>query len=254
MEILIPVMLIISIVPLILLMLILSVIIVIFQPKIKGYFGEQAVAGQLSALPRQYYKVLNDVMLRTSYGTTQIDHVVVSIYGIFVIETKNYKGWITGSEYGEQWTKNMYGKKYSFRNPLKQNYAHVKALEDRLNLTQDKFIPIVAFSGNCDIKVQTSKPVVYISQLNRVIQGYKDIKFSEAELWELVNKILQANIVEKEAKKQHVNQIKNQVRNNQAKVDSGMCPKCGGQLVMRKGQYGTFIGCSNYPKCRYTRN
>lgn len=110
---------------------IISIVIVIFQPKIKGIIGEKIVASKLSKLPEQQYRVLNDIMLRTEYGTTQIDHIVISIYGIFVIETKNYKGWITGSEYGEYWTKNMYGKKYTFRNPLKQNYAHVKALEKK---------------------------------------------------------------------------------------------------------------------------
>lgn len=36
------------------------------------------------------------------------------------------------------------------------------------------------------------------------------------------------------------------------KTDGGVCPKCGGKLIMRDGKYGTFIGCSNYPKCRYT--
>ena len=145
-----------------LLLFVICILYVVFQPRIKGSLVEKAVARELSGLPKQYYKVLNDVMLETKYGTTQIDHVVVSTYGIFVIETKNYKGCITGNEYAEQWTKNMYGKKYLFRNPLKQNYAHVKALEEKMNLSEDIFIPIVAFSNNCQIKVKTSKNVVYI--------------------------------------------------------------------------------------------
>ena len=53
--------------------------------------------------------------------------MVLSEYGIFVIETKNYSGWILGGEYSEEWTKNVYGKKYKFRNPLKQNYTHVNS-------------------------------------------------------------------------------------------------------------------------------
>ena len=32
-----------------------------------------------------------------------------------------------------------------------------------------------------------------------------------------------------------------------------ICPKCGGRLVKRKGKYGEFIGCSNYPKCHYKK-
>ena len=32
------------------------------------------------------------------------------------------------------------------------------------------------------------------------------------------------------------------------------CPRCGGQLMKRSGRFGTFYGCSNFPRCRYTRN
>lgn len=236
------------------LLFILSILYVIFLPQIKGYLGEKVVSTILSGLPTQQYRVLNDVMLRTYYGTTQIDHIVVSIYGIFVIETKNYKGWITGSEYADQWTKNMYGKKYQFRNPLKQNYAHVKALEEMLDLPEEKFIPIVAFSINSDIKVNTSKPVVYTGQLKRTIQEYSDIKLTEQEIDDIALKIRFANVTSRETKKEHVNQIRTKISDNDLKVSQGICPKCGGTLVQRHGRYGAFTGCSNYPKCKYTNN
>lgn len=67
----------------------------------KGNAGEKAVSRKLSRLPKEEYKVLNNVMLATSKGTTQIDHIILSIYGIFVIETKNYNGWIYGGEESE---------------------------------------------------------------------------------------------------------------------------------------------------------
>lgn len=232
----------------------IAIILKTYEAKIKGYIGEKAVVAVLSGLPKEQYKILNDIMIRTEHGTTQIDHIVVSVYGIFVIETKNYKGWITGGEFADYWTKNMYGTKYTFRNPLKQNYAHVKALEEEMNLTEDKFIPIVAFSSNCDIKVKTRKPVVYIGQLKHVIEVYKEIKFNENELDILVAKILRENIVEKDARKKHVKQIRSKVSENNAKVAARICPRCGGQLVPRKGKGSIFIGCSNYPKCRYTQN
>lgn len=95
-------------------LLIVSVLIIIFTPKIKGIIGESTVATVLSTLPREEYHVLNNIMLKTERGTTQIDHVVISIYGIFVIETKNYKGWILGTDNAEQWIENIYGKKYPF--------------------------------------------------------------------------------------------------------------------------------------------
>ena len=85
------------------------------ETKVKGRIGEKKVAKILKSLPETEYRVLSNVMLETSHGTTQIDHVVVSVYGIFVIETKNYKGWIVGSEYSETWTQNLYGEKYRLK-------------------------------------------------------------------------------------------------------------------------------------------
>ena len=105
----------------------------IIMPNIKGKMGEFNVSVVLATLPKDEYQVINDIIIPSKYGTTQIDHVVVSIYGIFVIETKNYKGLIYGGEDAETWTKNMWGNKYSLRNPLKQNYGHVKSLQAILN-------------------------------------------------------------------------------------------------------------------------
>lgn len=92
----------------------------ILQPKIKGYIGEKSVAAILSFLPSDKYKIINDALIKSNDRTIQIDHLVISVYGIFVIETKNYKGWITGSDDSEYWTKNVFGNKYKFYNPIRQ--------------------------------------------------------------------------------------------------------------------------------------
>lgn len=237
----------------IILLVLLSVVWAIYQPKIKGYFGERAVVARLAGLHEKEFKLINDVMLKTNYGTTQIDHIILSVYGIFVIETKNYKGWITGGENSEKWTKNMYGKKYAFRNPLKQNYAHIKALEEVLGLPLNVFVPIVVFANSATIKVKTNRHVVYMSQLRKVINNYKDIRFSYEEICSLEQRLLSVNIIDKGIRKEHVRQIKTKVSENSAKVVLGVCPKCGGKLIKRTGKYGAFYGCGNYPKCKYTR-
>ncbi|MDZ7793905.1 MAG: nuclease-related domain-containing protein [Spirochaetia bacterium] len=85
----------------IVLFLIAIILIFIFKinkPKIKGHIGESRIAGQLNKLDDKEYKVLNNIFIRTSKGSSQIDHIVISTYGIFVIETKNYSGWIHGNE------------------------------------------------------------------------------------------------------------------------------------------------------------
>ena len=73
-------------------LLILEEIIRRLKPVVKGAFGEAIVSGLLSRLPKDQYTVLHNVMLKTERGTSQLDHVVVSLYGIFVIEVKNYAG------------------------------------------------------------------------------------------------------------------------------------------------------------------
>ncbi|MED4785238.1 nuclease-related domain-containing protein [Brevibacillus choshinensis] len=76
---------------------------------VKGFIGEKTVSTLLGRLEKQKYRVLNDLLIPTATGnTSQIDHVIVSEYGIFVIETKNYKGWIYGDEDSQYWTQVIY--------------------------------------------------------------------------------------------------------------------------------------------------
>lgn len=222
--------------------------------KVKGVMGEKNVAVILQSLPKSQYLVLNNIMIPTKYGTSQIDHIVVSIYGIFVIETKNYKGWITGSENGDKWIKNMYGKKYPFRNPIKQNYGHIKALQELLNVPKSAYVSIIAFSPKTTIKVKTSNHVIHFSKLKRVIKSYSQ-KILEADTLEmLAATIRNANVNSQDNRKAHVQSIRQNIHNEEQLAKQRICPKCGGQLVKRKGKYGTFWGCSKYPKCSYTKN
>ena len=224
------------------------------EAKVKGFLGEGKVSLILASLPQKEYRVLNNVMLPTEKGTTQIDHIVVSIYGIFVIETKNYKGWISGSEYSEQWTENFYGKKFKFFNPECQNYGHIKTLQNMLNLTEDEYISIIAFSPKATLKVKTKGNVVYFSKLKKTIRKYRIPVIELDQLDFLVSSISSANVDSKEKRKEHVQNIRQNVDKNKRAVMQGICPKCGGKLVYKKGKYGRFQGCSNYPNCRYTKN
>lgn len=123
-------------------------------PTFKGWFGEKMVHRALQQLDPVQYRVYHDLYLPhpTEAGTTQLDHVVVSPFGIFVIETKNFKGWIFGDENQRQWTQQIYRKKSRFQNPLHQNKLHVKALMKFLDLAENQFLPVVFFIGNTQLK------------------------------------------------------------------------------------------------------
>ena len=73
--------------------LMLALILILRSPKMKGMIGESSVRHKLSKLDPKEYTVLHDLMIqRPDEKTSQIDHVVISRYGVFVIETKNYSG------------------------------------------------------------------------------------------------------------------------------------------------------------------
>ena len=75
----------------------------------KGKSGEAIVKFWVKKfLDPNKYRIISDVIFKSGDGTTQIDHIVVSEYGIFVIETKNMKGWIFGSKDSEMWTQKIY--------------------------------------------------------------------------------------------------------------------------------------------------
>ena len=221
----------------------------------KGAIGEKRVARILEKLQEGKYSVINNLLLNNSGYTSQVDHVVVSVYGIFVIETKTYQGIISGAESSEQWTQNIYGNKYEFRNPILQNYGHIKSLKQTLGDYKNvPFISIVAFSRQANLRVSSNIPVVYWSQILDVIRGYENPVIKESDVIRITRLLMASNTDSKETRKGHVKNVRANVKKRQETIASGKCPRCGGDLVLRKGKYGPFYGCSNYPKCTFIQN
>ncbi|MBO7520223.1 MAG: NERD domain-containing protein, partial [Clostridia bacterium] len=131
--------------PYIIILLALCVLVKILYPKFRGFMGEFWVKEGLKNLPKEEYAAINDIMIEQNGNTHQIDHIVISRYGVFVIEMKNYYGLISGDEYKSKWVQRVGKSKRYFQNPIHQNYGHIKALEALLNLSEDCFIPIVCF-------------------------------------------------------------------------------------------------------------
>jgi len=234
--------------------LILAIVAFILNlPSVKGYFGELTIRILLKLLDKDKYKVINNVIIPSIDGkTAQIDHIVVSVYGIFVIETKNYNGWIFGSENSQNWTQIIYKTKNQFYNPILQNKGHVKALQNLLTDYQHvKYIPIVVFTSKANFKkLNVTSHVVYSLGLLRTIKKYKEENISYGDLEKISQVILSANSNNKAVRKEHIERIQEN-KLNKKKADNGECPWCGGRLVERQGKYGKFIGCNNFPKCRF---
>ncbi len=223
----------------------------------KGTMGEKRVSHILAKLPKERYEVFNDVMFKTEHGTTQIDHVVVSRYGVFVIETKNMTGWIYGSENDRYWTQNIYGNKYQLYNPVFQNNGHIRALRKILNDDGKIFMcSIVAFSPEASLRVYLKEScVIYWKQLRSTIEGFSERKLSDEQVCFIGNKIYENRIDTngKGVKKAHKKSVRAAKEYNESIPFSMTCPKCGGRLRLKHGKYGDFYGCSNYPRCSYTK-
>ena len=235
--------------------LIIVIVLKINSSKIKGSIGEAKVNTRLNFIGKEYI-VLKDILIKSSNGyTSQIDELVLSEYGLFVIETKNYKGWIFGNEKAENWTQVIYKEKHTFRNPIKQNWSHIYALKSLLSdYPNIKYHPIVVFSGNATLKsIESSIPVIYSNKLNSTI---RKLSFEKCLSIDEVNKIQtileSSELKERNARKEHIKNIKQNVREKKIKMANLICPRCNGELKLRNGRNGKFYGCSNYPRCRFT--
>lgn len=186
----------------------------------------------------------------------ELDVLMLHNRGILVFESKNYSGWIFGSADQKMWTQTLNRRtKNRFFNPIRQNDVHVRVLSEHLDVPADQFLSYIVFSDRCELKdVPTSGPswrVCHRDDLMRIVRAdlsARDDIYSYARYAELEGCIeALASASTTEAREFHVQDVKMAGAGN-------VCPRCGGALVERKGKYGTFMGCTNYPRCRFTRN
>ena len=180
--------------------------------KVKGWAGEKLTAGLTRLMLPEEYKMVNDVMIPRSdmpEKTTQIDHIVVSRYGLFVIETKNYRGKIYGSENSKVWTYYPGGKKTTFQNPLRQNYLHTRSLADILEIPHEVVRPAVVFCGECSFKQAIAPNVGNVRKVADYIKSYKDEIFTPGEVETLVEEIQSGRVANtRENRREHVRGLK----------------------------------------------
>jgi hypothetical protein len=119
------------------------------------------------------YHLLNHITLRLQNGTTQVDHILVSRFGIFVIETKDYKGWIFAGAQDRTWTQVLYRAKFRFQNPIRQNYGHVCAVRELLDfLKPDLVRPVVVFVGRAAFKTEVPDGVFTLPKFLAYVESH----------------------------------------------------------------------------------
>ncbi|MCW9708971.1 NERD domain-containing protein [Fodinibius salsisoli] len=219
----------------------------------RGWIGEKKTTFYLwLSLNSKDYRKFHDVIIPSENGTTQIDHLLVSPYGLFIVETKNKKGWIFGSKGQKNWTQSLYGNNYSFQNPTRQTFRQKKIVSEFLGVNESNVHTIIYFVGNCKFKTELPDNVIR-SRLGKYIKQFKDRVIPPKEVDRVVGEIEYYVSESSLTTRDHVQSLHERHNSTTA------CPKCGSNLVERTAKKGPnagtkFLGCENYPKCRFTKD
>lgn len=220
----------------------------------KGEYGEYLTIKKIKDAADDDSVILNNVLLSYKNDTTEIDVILLNPKGVFVFESKNYSGWIFGSENDLFWYQTLNGNtKNKFYNPIKQNETHIEALARCCDIPTEYIHSYIVFSERCvlkDVPCSTNKfRIIQRGELKKTLKCDLDSlnPIFEAEKIACINNCLTQIEPTKEHRDEHI-------KNIEERFNGDKCPLCGSYLVLRNGKYGTFYGCSSYPRCKYTRN
>ena len=140
----------------------------------KGALGEWLFCRHLAhRLSSDEYRIFHNVYLPfEDGGTTQVDCIVVSRFGVFVLEVKSFRGWIFGNAHDKRWTQTFFRRHATFMNPLHQNYAHTQTIIDLIDVPADDVHSVVAFHGSAKFKTEMPDNVMHFADVPEFIRSF----------------------------------------------------------------------------------
>ena len=247
----------------------------------KGLLGEFYTYKYLNSLGGYKRYLFNVYIPKDNGETTELDVVLLHESGIYVLESKNYSGWIFGTETQQYWTQTLPAgrgrtEKNRFYNPILQNKGHLKWIQAFLEDPTLPFYSYIVFSDRCTLKniTLTSGKHYVVNRYNLLAAIQQNVakvgtNLSPDKIDILFQKLYPLTQIDEAKKIMHIRNVQQKQQTNISPVSSAppatavplktICPHCGGKLVMRVATKGSrqgkrFLGCSNYPKCRYIEN
>lgn len=180
----------------------------------KGTTGEELIFNELEKI-KGFHKILANVYLPQSKGgTTESDIIYINKSGIYVIESKNYKGRIYGDEKDKQW-RQVLARSIPFYNPILQNKAHINAVKEYLNIDKEYIKSIIVFGNECTLcNSKILSDDVYVikrKKLNKLMKTFIkecENKFDENKINSIYNKLRKHSCVDESVKLAHIEKIK----------------------------------------------
>lgn len=181
------------------------------RPKVSSHVRcEQGVSYALRSLDPRSYVVLDNLILNSNGNTAhaEIDHIVVSPYGIFCVVTKSHQGYIYGSRKSARWYQYLGNYKFPINNPFRQNYKHVKALDNLLDSSLKTNIHSYAVFPNAKkVKVDGEDGVATVEELVRNISQKKEIIYNKSDCEHIIKLLAQAKSTSSDLKETHINEV-----------------------------------------------
>ena len=172
-----------------------------------GKEGENKVKQVLQSTKSRKKKILNDVVLDCGRGhTTQVDHIMINEYGVFVVETKNYKGVIYGMEESPSWTQSLNGRAFNFYNPVKQNQGHIRHMKELFG-DRYPYYSAVTFVGEATLKVD-SKIVFDLDGLATYLNSFRKKVLRPKQITDLYKEIKATQKHKRRMNRKHLRNMK----------------------------------------------
>lgn len=205
----------------------------------KGKSGEKMVAERLDILDDPKY-IMNNIMINENGKSRQIDHIAITKYGVFVIETKNYSGSVYGKEKSNEWKQYLNKQCFKFKNPIHQNFGHLQIVKKEIGDITNEVFSIVAFIRRCTLKVDTTTPVIYEDQLAQYIRNKPQV-LNEEQIKQIYQILSACKITNTETIQNHAENVKRYVEYKNELSNQLICPRCHGNLIKRNGKKRRFL-------------